>query len=221
MIEKVGEAHVSGSANNLDIHVFDSDGAQVTLADVDLDFVRGHFVNLEEEDRLRATAFDRHKAGFEIASDELFIHSSGTIEDDYGYEVIEISVQDDRTLKPNILSHEPLEAAFSRRWMGTYHRKIAQPKEGFGQLVPPESPVKTENTTFVTHAVLSDMIALNRDDDGRSPPVERTRDFMLGRVHTDVSLTKANQLAEKISRDRELPGESNDVVADYIAAALS
>ena len=94
-IEKVGEGQIAGGPARLDLDVFDANGQAVDTTDVDQSFVHGHFYNLTDAERLRATAFDTLKGGVEMVGPGLMGPTNKAIQSDYTYEYVEIPVQPD------------------------------------------------------------------------------------------------------------------------------
>jgi hypothetical protein len=124
-IEKIGDAQVVGAADTFDLAVF-AGSAQVDVAPAELDFVRGHFWNLSEKDRLRAPTFERHKGGFEIAGDILRVDAGRAIDVEYGYEFVNLGPDDVVDASPlfdfTTLAHAPVA-----RWMEAHHREHSAP----------------------------------------------------------------------------------------------
>jgi hypothetical protein len=124
-IEKIGDAQVVGAANTFDLAVF-AGQTQVDVAPAELDFVRGHFWNLSEDDRLRAPAFERHKGGFEIAGDILRVDAGRAIDVEYGYEFINLGPDEIVDASPLFdfltVAHAPVA-----RWMEAHHREHSAP----------------------------------------------------------------------------------------------
>jgi hypothetical protein len=123
VIEKVGETTIVGPFNTFDVQV-SVGGHAMSPRPATLDFVRGHFWSLSEGERLRAAAFESHKAGFEIASSELVIDATGAIAGDYDYEIVVIG--DDETVAPPI---QPalLNPAMLADWISAAHRAHTAP----------------------------------------------------------------------------------------------
>lgn len=124
-IEKVGEAQIVGAANTFDLAVF-AGSSEVTVASADLDFVRGHFWELDEADRLRAPTFERHKSGFEIAGDVLRVEIGRAIDVEYGYEFIQLGADDVVDASP-LFPFVTIARAPVARWMEAHHREHSAP----------------------------------------------------------------------------------------------
>jgi len=150
-IDKIGEAQVTG-ARTLDIAV-SAGGAPVSAAAASLEFVRGHFFTLTDAERLRAPAFESHKAGFEIAADALSIRAQDAVVAECDYEVIQIPLKDDRTKRPPVGAHAPLTAAFAMRFMDALHEASMRPKESYRQLLAPAAGVAAAAPAFTTAKV--------------------------------------------------------------------
>ena len=92
-LQKFGKLNLPSSHNSVDIDVRNASGQQVGLQAVNADFVRGHFYNLSESERLRATAFESHKAGYAFTDDILITAANKAEHTQYDYEYIEIPVE--------------------------------------------------------------------------------------------------------------------------------
>jgi hypothetical protein len=133
VIEKIGEATLVGPLNTFDLQVSAAGGVLSPRAAA-LDFVRGHFWSLSEGERLRAVAFESHKAGFEIAPGEIVIDAGAAIEDTYDYEIIVIG--DDANVAPPIRA-AALDATLLASWVSAGHRDRSAPLDtvaAFGTL---------------------------------------------------------------------------------------
>lgn len=124
-IEKIGEAEIVSDADAFDLAVF-VNNSQVTVVSAELDFVRGHFWKMSEADKLRAPAFERHKSGFEIASDTLRVDVSRAIDVEYGYEFIKIGEDEIVDASP-LFPFATIAQAPVSRWMEAHHRAHAAP----------------------------------------------------------------------------------------------
>ncbi len=114
-IEKVGEARVSGSARNFDIAVTNAGNAELRASH--LEFVRGHYWNLSESERLRSAVFEEHKAGVEIVGDgALSVDAQNEVKAKYDYDIVVIEAADQPQSTTRVLSGKPLSAAFIDRW---------------------------------------------------------------------------------------------------------
>jgi len=126
LIEKIGEAEITNAPRSFDLAVF-AGPQSVTLANAELDFVRGHFWKTSEAERLRAPTFEQHKSGFEIASgDTLMVDATRAIDVEYGYEYIELgdeSLADASPVRPFLPIALPAIAA----WMDSHHRVLTAP----------------------------------------------------------------------------------------------
>jgi hypothetical protein len=123
VIEKIGEATLTGAANTFDLQP-SIPGQTATPPSAMLDFVRGHFWSLSEGERLRAAGFESHRAGFEIAADTLLVDASAAITGDYDYEVVVIG--DDETVAPAIRP-AGLDVATLAGWISAAHRERTAP----------------------------------------------------------------------------------------------
>ena len=124
-IEKIGETQIVGAADTFDLAVF-VNGEEIAIAPANLDFVRGHFWKLDESDRLRAPAFERHKSGFEIAGDSLRVEIGQAITVEYGYEFIHLG--DDALVDASpLFEFATVPQAPVARWMEAHHRQYYAP----------------------------------------------------------------------------------------------
>jgi hypothetical protein len=123
VIEKIGEATLAGPANTFDLQP-NLPGQTAAPPSAMLDFVRGHFWSLSEGERLRAAAFESHRAGFEIAAGTLVIDAMAAITGDYDYEVVVIG--EDETVPPAIRP-AGLDPATLGRWISAAHRERTAP----------------------------------------------------------------------------------------------
>jgi hypothetical protein len=123
VIEKIGEATLVGPLNTFDLQV-SAGGQVVSPRAAPLDFVRGHFWSLSEGERLRTAAFESHKAGFEIAPDEVFVDAVSAIEDSYDYEIVVIG--DDDAVAPPIRP-AVVDAVLLESWVSAAHRERTSP----------------------------------------------------------------------------------------------
>lgn len=147
VIEKIGEAMLVGPLNLFDLQV-SAAGHTLTPGPAMLDFVRGHFWSLSEGERLRAAAFESHKAGFEIAPGELVIDAAAAIAGDYDYEIVVIG--DDETVAPPIRP-ALLEAAVLDAWVFAAHRARTAPLNTVAVVtVARPDAVKVQPSPYVT-----------------------------------------------------------------------
>ena len=215
-IEKIGEAQTGSGANRLDLKVFTTDGAEATVTAANLDFVRGHFFNLSESERLRATAFDTHKAGFELAADDLTGPVGKAIEEDYAYEIIEIPIEQDDPL----VLHGAFNAnaTLINRFAYANLQQVARPQAGFShEFIPPE-PITVKRDNFVADTAVDKVIG-EVDAIGGGVSAGTVRDSILDGGLAEMTLTGAVQRGRAEALATEAVVEANPVVADYVAAA--
>lgn len=124
-IEKIGEARIAGDADTFDLAIF-ANGGEISAARAELEFVRGHFWEMSEADRLRAPAFEKHKSGFEIASDRLIVDSAREVAVEYGYEFIRIGDDAIAGASPLFPFASVAQSAVTR-WMDAHHRAHSAP----------------------------------------------------------------------------------------------
>ena len=125
-IAKVGEARLAGDLDRFDLAVLDA-GATARVAPAQLEFVRGHYWELTEAQRLRTPVFERHQAGIEITSDGLEFDATAAIEEAFAYEVIVIGAVDQPANVERIVQGPALPASFVARWAEQGVRRGAAP----------------------------------------------------------------------------------------------
>ncbi len=197
-ITKVGEAQLGG-AKTLDLAAFAGNDT-MTLAVANLDFVRGHFFELSEAERLRAPDFESFKGGFELSPDALAIDAGKAIVETYDYEVILLDVTDDRTAPAPVRSHGAVAQSFTDRWMRVNNRRTAQPKGGFAP-PPAVDAIVATGATFVRGSDAAAAFARPHDD---------ALALLRGSGTTFTDALSAGPLAAV---------EANRAIADYVAAA--
>ena len=122
-IEKLGEAVLAGGSHRYDLAVLGPEGDDLALSASEADFVRGQYWALTEDERLRAPAFERHRAGFTIGGEDLEVRASSAVDAEYGYEVIVMS----GTGPAPVAENAPLADAVLARWSGVHRQEVAQP----------------------------------------------------------------------------------------------
>lgn len=146
-IEKIGEAPIVGEARSYDLAVFAGTQA-VTLADSEMDFVRGHFWRSTEGERLRAPTFERHKSGFEIASgDALQVATERAIDVEYGYEYMELGDDAVADASPT-LPFRPILGLLVGAWMDAHHRVVTRPLDPTAVLPPAADAPRVKGQRF-------------------------------------------------------------------------
>lgn len=196
-IEKLGEADITGS-DLVDIEVTIG-GAPATASDATGEFVRGHFFSITKSERLRAPAFETHKAGIEFEPDAL-VSSGSEVAATYDYEVIPIDVHQPPTSLKGKLSDNMMGRA-----RGKYHD--ARFRDAKNNL----SRVETQNrVTLVKESYLSAEIASELRTQAQQ------RGETLAKVASTSNRTKG--ALSQFDNAAELP-ETNTLVASYLSAA--
>ena len=201
-IEKIGEAQVAASAGLLDLRAFGTGGAPVVVGRAELDFVRGHFFRIPNSEKLRATAFERHKAGFEIAAEALTGPVGTAIVETYSYEIIEIPVDQEDPLALHGVGAQPAE--FLARFARAHLRQTARPASGIRNEFPRADSVGLRPSVWVNETAAG--AARDAMRSGTPIPVG-------GMIRP--SLTEALQA----TRNAAAVFEPNPVVEDYVLAA--
>lgn len=125
-IERLGETQIAGAARRFDLAVFATGAPAVTRA-AELEFVRGHFWNTSEAERLRTPAYERHKNGFEIAAGGVLRVATGRAVDvEYGYEFVMIGDEEETAGSP-LFAFRTTVAGSLARWMAAGHRASVAP----------------------------------------------------------------------------------------------
>jgi len=156
-LEKIGEAQVTGP-KRVDLKVFQNE-QEITAQPATQDFVRGHFFELSEAERLRAPDFDELKAGFEVSGDKLAYDASKAIAETYDYEIILIGVEDDRT-KPVVRGPVlTLPTQFADRWSHVNRLHVAATADNHFGVLRPATKVVLEKTRFVRTDTVSSVMS--------------------------------------------------------------
>ena len=217
-IEKIGEAQAVGE-RRLDITVQDVDGNTIAVNAETEDFVRAHFFETTENERLRAAVFETYKAGFALSSESLFGPTDKAVEEDYGYEFIEIGESEDNrahlTLKNTIV--KPINAQFSDRWM-----RFSIDSISLSELTQPmpNNLVTLENDVYVSERNLDNVRAEFQEltVNGADQNVSAVGIASAGIARTEFQLLRED-LSINAKRVSVEGAESNPLVSGYIAAA--
>ena len=206
-IEKIGAAQVPNSANELDVKVKRSNGQALNVSAVKQDFVRGHFFDLSEPERLRATAFDEHKSGFAFDAKNLIGPVNEAIIADYDYDYIKIPVVEDSNLPLGLAGVKPVTGAFAKRFLGTQARHVAQRAGSIRPIISVADPISVNQNVFVGGSSQPDVSSI----DVVSNRVESIQHELLTLGLGKTTLRSASAVKA------DTPREPNGVVADYIA----
>jgi len=225
-IQKVGEGQITGGPARLDLAVFDATGQSVAASPVNQSFVHGHFFNLTDAERLRATAFDTLKAGVEITGPGLIGATSKAIESHYEYEYVEIPVETDAPpvaagfLTPQIAVVTEIVDRFNAREM-ELRAQVGRVDRLFVSPGPAPAPV---GDVFVAEAEF-DEIGVFFDDHqpgplGRGPQPDIRDDLMMAEIGVG-SFAAASNLVQGLDQPLAVDAlhEVNPVMTDYIFAA--
>ena len=196
-------------APTLDLKVFGGN-TELSSAPAKQDFVRGHFFALTEAERLRAPDFERVQGRVRALRRGAHRRPAKAIVETYGYEVILLDVEDDRTAPADIRTHAGLGQAFTDRWVAVNHARVARPAEGF-RATSAADAIVVRNPAFVPDAVAADVIAnaaRPRADGIRILETERA-------TFTETAFRTVGPIGVRTAR----AAEANRVVADYVAAA--
>ena len=217
-IDKIGQAQISSTANRVDLKLFDRDGREVPTVSEESDFVRGHFFDTSEAERLRATAFERLRAGIRIANADLVGPVDRAIVEDYSYEIIEIPAESDDDGRLTILAELFPAAAFAARATSLHLDLIARPTIDRLPELMVEEPIVLNSVGYVAGAVAEGAALAIADDFATNPGAVRDGLIAHDVVADALILAQADNVqAVAASSDRRV--ETNSVVADYIVAS--
>ncbi|SLN50330.1 hypothetical protein ROG8370_02218 [Roseovarius gaetbuli] len=226
-IQKVGEGQIAGGTARLDLAVFDAAGQSVAASPVDQSFVHGHFFNLTDAERLRATAFDSLKAGVEIAGPGLIGATTKVIESAYEYEYVEIPVATDAPpIDAGVLS--PRAAGVVAEIVGRFNAREMELRaevERVDLLFVSPTPAPTPvGDVFVAEAAFDDIgpffDAHQPGPVGQGNVLDIRDDFLVAEIGVG-SFAAALNLAQGSDQPRVMDTlhEVNPVITDYIFAA--
>jgi hypothetical protein len=152
-IQRVGEAQIFGNPKRFDLKVYGPGGGALTVPAASSEFVRSHFWNTSEAEKLRSPAFESHRAGFEIGSAALEADTDSAVVTEYEYEVVKIPIRDKPVAAPEILRKLPVTDLFARRWTRFHQMQVAMPLERYRELPRPSDVLKVREALFVTPRV--------------------------------------------------------------------
>ena len=93
-INRIGEGTIPNGAT-ADIELSRGGQLLTTLESIQSDFVRGHYFQTSQAEKLRATAYDRLKSGVVLASADLHCDASRAVAAANSYEIVRIPVVDE------------------------------------------------------------------------------------------------------------------------------
>jgi len=151
-LQTLGEAEIVG-ATRLSIAVSSSAGPVTDLADVEDDFVRGHFFGLTQAERLRQPSYETHTSGVAFATEG--IAATGlSVQETYGYEIIRIGVDEEEDDKR--LQLDPFLKGTFGRFVRTFEGGRVRPAEGLAHATPAIDAVGTRATGFALEGKVAD-----------------------------------------------------------------
>jgi hypothetical protein len=182
--------------------------------------VHGHFFNLTDAERLRATAFDTLKAGVEITGPGLIGSTSKAIESRYEYEYVEIPVETDAPpLAAGVLTSQIAVVTDAREM--ELRAQVERVDRLFVSPTPAPAPV---GDVFVAETEF-DEIGVFFDDHqpdplGRGPQPDIRDDLMMAEIGVG-SFAAASNLVQGLDQPLAIDAlhEVNPVMTDYIFAA--
>ena len=157
-LQKFGKSQLVSTSNKVDIVVEDKNGNAVVTQSVTAEFVRGHFFNLSDSERLRATAFENHKSGFSISSAHLSSPSAKAIRTQYDYEYIQIPVNEaleDTPLLHPAMRNAAVSAQLLKRFKRSDHNIALQTKRVIADAKAFANTIKVSKPTYVTEVEFS------------------------------------------------------------------
>jgi hypothetical protein len=202
-LAKIGETQIAGP-KRVDLAVFDG-SEEVAVRPALHDFVRGHFFEVSEAERLRAPDFEELDAGFEFASDTLDFDATKAVAETYDYEIILLGIEDDRTTPATRGPALTLPDRFADRWAGVNHMRVAVAADSPIGVLRPVEPVAVGKTRFVAATAVAAIAAA---------PTSAERATTIAAAST--SFTRVMSAAARL-RMRE----ANAGVADYVVGAAA
>ncbi len=222
-IEKVGEGQIAGGSAKMDLAVFDANGQAVQAQAAEQSFVHGHFFNLSDAERLRATVFEDHKAGVEIAGPGLSGATDAAIESDYAYEYVEIPVQTDAPpLAARVTPQRPDVLGDVLRRFNARELELRAQATRMDLLVQPDTPAPAPvPDVFVSEGTFEEA---GRFFDSLPPAPDLAgagiRDELLTAGLANGSFAQAAHQVQPLGRPPvDMLHEVNPVMTDYIFAA--
>lgn len=144
-LKSIGEADVSGP-KTVDLKVY-SNGTELAMTPAEAEFVRGHFFNISEGERLSDPVFESHKAGFEF-SDTAMVAGPSSVEDEYEYEIIEIQMH--ASDQPPVIKQANVgKKTFARATRATVHDRL-RPLAAQQAMLAADTPVTISPVSFLT-----------------------------------------------------------------------
>ena len=125
-IEKIGNAQLTNSYNKFDLAVSDIDGDSLDVGIAKNDFIKGHYFELSESEKLRTAVSEKYKSGIEFDSGNDFLYDSNTAEDiDYEYETIFLDDDEDDAKILNTTT--VLKGDMATQWFGKTLKSTTTP----------------------------------------------------------------------------------------------
>jgi hypothetical protein len=215
--DRVGESLLTGSIRRLDLTVFSPEGDHIEVQVVRREFVRGQFWSLSDDEKLRAPAFDRHVAGFDIASAELEMDAGRSVACLYEHEYIELPVEEHRRAVSSILSVLPLADTLVARWADANYAEVAEPEERFHTPHDPGDPVILRELGFSDGPMAPRDVATPASRIGEL--VEHARG---NRPAVSVEEIRETWMSDgaPAAMDSGINREANPLVAEYLAVGI-
>jgi hypothetical protein len=208
-IEKIGEAVLTGP-KNVDLEIY-TGGVKQTLAAHKAEFVRSHFFQTSESERLRLPSFERHKAGYEFSPDALSLRSDKLIEETYEYEVIEIESYPEEPALAQLRGVLAVHPEFAARFARVTYGDRVRPGTVVEQILKPDEIITVTDAGFVQEQVLSH---IERGIPQHGGPAVDVVDIFENSLQVSATLSEAQQGMPRSS------AVTNDQVSSYIAAAM-
>lgn len=208
-LAKIGDAQVAGP-KRIQLKVFQGTEELATTPARE-DFVRGHFFNLTDAERLRAPDFDELPAGFELASDRLDFDGAKAITETYDYEIILIGLEDDRTRPAVKGAGVSLATAFADRWSRVTLDRVAVPKGSSLRALGTAAAVRVEATRYVANGTAAAGTSVMISPAARAAAM----------AGAEASFTRVKRVAAAPHALSVEVRETNVGVASYVLAAAA
>ncbi len=208
-IQKIGETTLTGP-KKLDLEIL-SDGTRQTLTPHRADFVRSHFFNTSDSEKLRLPSFESHKAGYEFSADALAMRADKQIEETYEYEVIEIEGEPENPRLAQLGKLIPLTTKFADRFGAATYGGVLRPTGAMGPILKRNITLEVKDTGYVPAKAVTEL----QRDVARGPSTGPAIATLV--QSSDVIRRNFSDVMVETERSAEV---ANDQVSSYIAAAV-
>ncbi len=217
-LQKLGEAQITGPYDTFDLIFEDHGGAALEATDLELEFVRGQYFDLSEDEKLRGEVTRSYKGGVEIHGGGNWKYDADdAVSGDFEYEIIPLGDDDEETAS---ISLAVLGPGVADRWMNRNFAAVAR-EPGAAWLHPElTDPVEILNTHFVGSVadIASDLV-----QDAPTVMGNQIGGMVKKSAAADVAAVARRPVAAGVEAkfDQRLaglkrgPGETNTVLPSY------